>query len=131
MVLSNNFQHLFNNAKLNFSSVSFTNNARIYNLEHTEAGTSFPSSWGNLPQLTTKQVSDSFYIFALLSHHDNLRSTPLALSSMGDQSSRLEPTLQERNQYFVGPACPHWGHVCNKCCSGKQTPDGKWGENTF
>ncbi|TCD59992.1 hypothetical protein EIP91_010937 [Steccherinum ochraceum] len=63
--------------------VSSTNNARIYNLEHAAQREGFPSEdiWkATVPELTTALVWDSFFIYALLRHFDELK-THLVLSN--------------------------------------------------
>ncbi|RPD69138.1 hypothetical protein L226DRAFT_548234 [Lentinus tigrinus ALCF2SS1-7] len=96
--------------------VSFTNNARIYNLEHQESLATFPRSWSVEPELLPTIASDAFFLFALLRNRME-RRTHLVLSNNGDQSARLEPALLARNASMVGPAREKWNHICDKCCS--------------
>lgn len=98
--------------------VSFTNSARIYNAEHSDAIARFPTGWSVQPSLTTVAVSDTFYIYALL-RGCRERGTYLTVDSEGTQSERLDPLLMARTRSMVGPAREGWNHVCHKCCAVK------------
>ncbi len=102
--------------------VSFTNNARIYNLEHHIAIKRFPSNWSVIPELSTTHVSDMFFIYGLLRDRAR-RALSLVLSNSGDQSARLDPQLRARTAAFVGPGRDGWNHVCDRCCSLKKDGD--------
>ncbi|KZT63110.1 hypothetical protein DAEQUDRAFT_229694 [Daedalea quercina L-15889] len=114
---------LFTNATV-CAWVSFTNNARIYNLEHEDACSHFPTAWSNDPLLTTTIVSDAFFIFALLRDcHE--RATNLTLKNDGDQSTRLEAALHARTAALIGPGREGWNHVCERCCATKMDDNGQ------
>ncbi|KAI0739265.1 hypothetical protein C8Q80DRAFT_1112653, partial [Daedaleopsis nitida] len=104
--------------------VSFTNNSRIYNLEHSNTNKSpnawqFPRQWApHQPELTTVLVSDTFYIYALLRDRSQ-RALHLVLNNHGNQASRLQPALIQRTASLVGPAREGWNHVCKRCCAVK------------
>ena len=106
--------------------VSATNNGRIYDLEHQDSRRHFPSDWSINPTLTSTLVWDAFFLFALLLDRIELGMS-LVLSNQGDQTSRLDPALRERNQSMAGVGRENWNHVCNKCCASK-IEDGKYCE---
>ena len=96
--------------------VSFTNNARIYNLEHRDVIEQFPDDYNSVhgPELTPTLLSDIFFLFALLrdrAEHDLC----LVHDSRGDQSDRLDSLLEDRTLAWVGPGRENWNHVCDKC----------------
>ena len=99
--------------------VSFTNNGRIYNLEHSEARSTFPPHWSVHPDLTTSLVSDAFFLYSLLRDRTE-RHVPLVLDNEGTQSARLEPALLQRTASLVGPAREGWNHICKRCCAVKE-----------
>ncbi len=98
------------------SRVSFTNNARIYNLEHRDNVERFPAVYDSVhgPVLNPTILSDIFFLFALLRDHAE-RSLCLVHDSGGDQSDRLDPLLKDRTLAWVGPGRENWNHVCDKC----------------
>ncbi|TBU37062.1 hypothetical protein BD309DRAFT_1005086 [Dichomitus squalens] len=95
--------------------VSFTNNARIYNLEHSDARERFPEAFRSIqPDLSPSLLSDLFFLFALLRDRDE-EGLCLVHSSHGEQSDRLDALLQDRTLRWAGPGRENWDHVCNKC----------------
>lgn len=108
---------------LTICRVLFTNNARIYNLEHRQHIDRFPATWSaHAAELSATLVSDTFYLYALLwNRHD--RATHLVLDDRGTQSERLEPALVECTRSLVGPAREGWNHVCKRCCAVKRVGD--------
>lgn len=106
--------------------MSFTNNARLYNLEHEDILKRFPAGWSIDPTLTSVLVGDAFFIHGLLRDKDG-RCGTLVLHSQGNQAMRLDPALQERTALLVGPAREAWNHLCDKCCAAR-TVNGQHGK---
>ncbi|TBU38024.1 hypothetical protein BD309DRAFT_1059390 [Dichomitus squalens] len=102
--------------------VSFTNNARVYNLEHCAAIECFPINWSVRPELNASLLSDTFFIYGLLRDHAR-RASILAFSNTGDQATCLDPQLEARTAAFIGPSRDGWNHVCDKCCAIKKDGD--------
>ncbi|KAM5539485.1 hypothetical protein V8D89_006937 [Ganoderma adspersum] len=96
--------------------VSFTNNARIYNLEHRDTIEQFPVGYDSVhrPELTPTLLSDVFFLFALLRDRAE-RNLCLVHDSHGDQSVCLDSLLEDRTLAWVGPGRDNWNHVCDKC----------------
>lgn len=95
--------------------VSATNNAHIYNEEHGDVSSRFPSGWPTTGRMTCPMVWDAFFIHSLLEEYSEMHRH-LVLDNDQHQATRLSNAIRERNISAIGTGQEEWSHACDLCC---------------
>ena len=93
------------------SRTSSNNCAWIYNAENENIGS---LDWALSFTLDTKGVSDAFYLYSLLDHHNCSKVLEL-LHHASNNADHLRPALEEQNLRMAGTGQPEWNHACELC----------------
>ncbi|KAI0725026.1 hypothetical protein C8Q72DRAFT_786297 [Fomitopsis betulina] len=97
--------------------VSATNNARIYNEEHGDVSSRFPSGWPTTGRMTCPMVWDAFFIHSLLEEYSEMHRH-LVLDNNQHQATCLSNAIRrhKRNISAIGTGQEEWSHACDLCC---------------
>ncbi|KZT62228.1 hypothetical protein CALCODRAFT_426677 [Calocera cornea HHB12733] len=88
---------------------------------YTDVLASSTSNNGNRPTLRRTYLWDTFYLDALLQHHDEqgtsliLPENPAGAKPWGAQRERIKVALQERNIFMAGTGQEFYAHACDSC----------------
>ncbi|KAJ7325741.1 hypothetical protein DFH08DRAFT_816820 [Mycena albidolilacea] len=93
---------------------SATNCAKMYDVALSDRANLETGGWQFGLKLTTNHIWDTFVIKSLLDdRHGN--STLLQVDHAGDQNSRFEAAMHERNKCIILPGQDKVPHYCDRC----------------